>query len=152
MARYDKYDPISGGTRAKLAANLPLVNGSIGPVGVSLNAAGRVVIGTAGQSGLIGVLVKNAPRGPITQWNGTMQGDAVPHAFIGTEADDVVDIMSNGDIVDLDPTVYTAGQKVFTNAAGALSTTAGAGKTQVGFTVEAGRLVVRVAAGAVAQV
>lgn len=152
MARYDKYDPISGGTRAKLAANLPLVNGAIGPVGVSLNASGLVVIGTAGQSGLIGVLVKNAPRGPIGQWNGTMLGDPVPHAFIGTEAGDVVDIMTNGEIVDIDPAVFTAGQKVYTNAAGALSVTGGAGKTQVGFTVEAGRLVVRVAAGAVAAV
>lgn len=152
MARYDKYEPIAGGFRAKLAAALTLTNGSIGPVAVSLNASGRVVVGTAGQSGLVGVVVKNVARGPITQWNTTIQGDANAYAPIGAQAGDVVDIMTNGEIVDLDTTAYPAGSKIYATAAtGVLSTTGGAGKFLVGHTVEAGRLVVRIAIGQPAQ-
>jgi len=153
MARYDKYDPISGGSRAKLNADLTLTDGGIGPVAVSLNATGRVVIGTAGQSGLFGVLVKNVARGPVGAWGTSLQGGTPnPHAPIGAVAGDVVDIMHHGDIVDLDVDVFPAGSIIYAAADGTLSATSAAGSIPIGWTVEAGRLVVRVAPGIPAAV
>ena len=64
MARYDKYDPISGGFRAPLAANLTLTNGNFGPKAVSLNSSGKVVVGTAGTTGLVGILERTQLEGP----------------------------------------------------------------------------------------
>lgn len=151
MARYDKYDPIAGGFRARLAAALTLVAGSIGPVAVSLNASGRVVVGTAGQSGPVGVLVKNVARGPVGQWGTSLQGTPNADAPIGAQAGDTVDIMTNGEIVDLSTTTFPAGSKVYAATDGTLSTTGGTGKFLIGYTVEAGRLVVRFAAGTPAQ-
>lgn len=139
MARYDKYDPISGGFRAPLAENLVLVNGNIGPVGVSLDANGRVVVGTAGQSGLVGVLVKNAPK---TGWGPTDHGSFNPTAPIGCMAGDIVDVMTAGEIVEVEDQV--AGSALYAGADGTLSAAASA--DGVGYTVEATRLVVRVAA------
>jgi len=149
MARYDKYDPISGGSRARLNASLTLTNGSfIGAV--SLNASGRVVAGTAGGSGLFGVLVKNVARGPAGQYQANpFDGTPNPYAPVGNQAGDVVDVMQSGDIVDLDKAVFLAGRKVYATAAGALTLTS-TGNIAVGWTVEAGRLVVRVSPGAVA--
>ena len=150
-AKYDKYEPIAGGFRALLNAALPLTSGGYFGA-VSLNATGRVVTGTAGQSGLVGVVVKNAATGPVGRWDTSLRsGVPNPYAPIGTQPGDVVDIMTNGEIVDLDPTAFPAGRKVYTNAAGVISTTGGAGTFLVGFTVEAGRLVVRIAVGQVAQ-
>ena len=146
MASYDKYDPIAGGFRAKLAAALTLTNGGIGPVAVSLNASGQVVVGTAGQTGAVGVLIKNVARGPIGAWGTSMQGTANANAPIGAQAGDVVDIMTSGEIVDLDPAVFVAGTKWYAAADGTLSATAGTGKVLVGWTVNAGRLVVRIGA------
>lgn len=145
MARYDKYDPISGGFRGRLNAALTLTDGSIGPVGVSLNASGRVVVGTGGQSGLVGILVKNVARGPVGQWGTSMQG-GTPNAYapIGAQAGDVVDIMTSGEIVDLDVDDFPAGTKFYSDAAGVISSTNTG--TPIGYTVEAGRLIVRVAA------
>lgn len=145
MARYDKYDPISGGFRAKLNAALTLVNGSIGPVGISLNAAGRAVVGSAGQSGLIGIAVKNVAKGPIGAWGTSLGGGTPnPNAPIGAMAGDVIDIMTSGEIVDLDPDVFVAGTAFYAAADGTVSTTNTG--TKIGWTVEAGRLVVRFAA------
>jgi len=143
MARYDKYDPISGGFRAKLAADLTLSSGGIGPVAVSLDSSGKVVVGTAGQSGCVGVLVKNVAKGPVGQWATDLNGTPVAFAPIGAKAGDIVDIMTAGEIVEV--TGLTPGQKVYSAANGTLSTTGGTGKVLVGWTVEAGRLVVRVA-------
>lgn len=153
MARYDKYDPISGGFRALLGADLTLTNGSIGPVAVSLNSSGGVVVGTAGQSGLVGVLVKNVAKGPVGPWGTSLQGGTPnPYAPIGARQGDAVDVMTSGEIVDLDPDDFPAGSKIYATAAtGVLSTTGGTGKFLVGHTVEAGRLIVRVATGQVAQ-
>jgi hypothetical protein len=103
-----------------------------------------VVVGTGGQSGLVGVLVKNAARGPIYQWNQTLQGAVNGYSPVGTQAGDVVDIMTAGEIVDLDPTAFPAGSKVYAHADGSVDTTATAG-TLIGHTVNAGRLVVRFA-------
>ena len=150
MPTYDKYDPIGGGFRAKLNAALPLTNGSFFGA-VSLNASGRVVVGTAGQTGLVGVVIKNVARGPITQWNTTIQGVANPNAPIGAMAGDVVDVMNDGDITGLDKVAFPAGSKVYAAADGTISTTGGTGKFLIGFIVEAGRLVVRIDYGAAAQ-
>lgn len=147
MARYDKYDPISGGSRAKLNAALTLTNGSYMGA-VSLNASGRVVPGTAGQSGLFGILVKNVAKGPVGRWDTSLaSGVPNPYAPVGSQAGDVVDVMQHGDIVDLDPAVYVAGTLWYANADGTLTATGGTGDIPIGWTVEAGRLVVRVAPG-----
>lgn len=146
MARYDKYDPISGGFRAKLNADLTLdANGEFGPRAVSLNSSGRVVVGTAGQSGVVGVLVKNAARQPVGRWGTSTAGTPNPNAPIAALAGEVVDIMTNGEIVDI--TGFNPGEKVFAAADGTLSATEAEDSVQVGFTVEANRMVVRVAAG-----
>lgn len=121
MARIDKYDPYDGGFRAPLAAAWA---GQANPIGVGLDVNGRVVPG-AGQTGIVGVLCK-------------------PDA---AAAGDQVDCMNDGDLVEfvgVAGTRYTA-----SDATGVIDATApGAGRTRIGFTVEATRLVVRVARGA----
>ena len=115
MARYDKYDPISGGFRAPLAAAIDGDNVAV-PLGVGLDANGRVVIGS-GDTGVIAVLVVDSAK----------------------NAGDVVDNMTSGEIVEVDD--LDAGTVYFASAAGALGTTNT--DTRVGHTVEATRLVVR---------
>ena len=136
-ARYDKYDPINGGFRAPLAADLTFdANGEFGPKGVSLDANGRVVVGTAGQSGFVGVLVKNVPKSPSL---GNIAGAVQAAVPIGGKAGDIVDVMTAGEIVDV-PSL-AAGTKYYSAADGTLNTT----NTNpiVGWTSEAGRLIVR---------
>lgn len=135
MARYDQVEPHVGIVRAPLAADLTVdANGEFGPVAVSLDANGRVVVGTAGQSGFAGVLVKNLPVVPA----GRFSAAQTVNNWLGARAGDVVDIMTQGQILDC--TGLPAGSAIYADAAGALSTTATG--TRVGFTVEAGRLVV----------
>lgn len=121
MARIDKYDPISGGFRAPLAA---AYTGSSTPIGVGLNAAGRVVAG-AGQTGIVGVVC--------------LPGNH--------EALSPVDVMTDGELVEFAGaagTVYTAD-----TTTGVIGTSAqSATKVRVGHTVEATRLVVRMFRGA----
>lgn len=135
MARYDKYDPISGGFRAALADDWDDADVAI-PFGVGLDTDGHVVKG-AGTTGVVGVLVVDG------QVSGT--GTRTSNKFAG----DVVDVMTAGEIVDatldgsaaLDPGVrYYAD-----NTTGELETVA-AGNTQVGFAVDTQRLVVRATA------
>lgn len=134
-ARYDQVEPHVGIVRVPLAADITFsADGEFGPVGVSINASGKLVLGTAGQSGLIGVLVKNTqvlPAGlgsdPITLNN-----------WMGGKAGDIVDVMVQGEILD---TGLEAGSKIYSAANGDISDTANAG-FQVGFTVEEGRLFV----------
>jgi hypothetical protein len=137
--RYDKYDPIAGGFRAKLAADLTFdAEGSSGVKGISLDTTGKVVIGTAGQSGLAAVMLKNVPLYPSL---GNIAGGVNAAVPVGGKANQVVDCMTSGEIVDVPG--LTAGQRVFVTPAGALTLTATA-NFQVGVTVEATRLVVRV--------
>lgn len=136
--RYDKYDPISGGFRAALNADLTFVGGSIGPKVVSINTTGKVVIGTAGQTGFVGVLVKNIPFSPSL---GNIAGVQQPSMAVGGMAGDIVDIMTSGEIVDI--TGLAAGTKYYAKSDGTLSATATDGAL-VGWTVEATRLIVRV--------
>jgi hypothetical protein len=139
--RYDKYDPIAGGFRAKLAADLTFdAEGSSGVKGVSLDTNGRVVIGTAAQSGLVGVMVKNVPLYPSL---GSVPGAVNAAVPVGGKAGQTVDIMTNGEIVDVPGLV--AGTEVYVTPAGALSIVA-TSNFRIGFTVEATRLIVRLAA------
>ena len=137
MARYDKYEPIAGGFRAPLAADLTFnSNGEFGPKVVSLDANGRVVVGTGGNSGAVGVVVKNVPKYPGL---GNIPGQVNAVVPIGGKAGDIVDIMTHGEIVGV--TGLTAGTAYYAAANGDLTTTAGTAR--VGTTVEATRLVVR---------
>lgn len=136
--RYDKYDPISGGFRAILNADLTFSGGAIGPKVVSLNTTGKVVIGTAGQTGFVGVLVKNVPLSPNL---GNIAGVQQPTVAVGGMAGDVVDIMTAGEIVDIPG--LAAGTKYYAKSDGTLSAVATDGAL-VGWTVEATRLIVRV--------
>lgn len=120
MARYDKYEPMSGGFRAALAADW-LVADLEKVVGVGLDANGRVVKG-GGQTGIVGVLV-------LTQ---------------AKKAGAVVDVMQDGEIVEMNENHagIVAGTRYYLDAAaGALGTDNT--DTKCGWTVEATRLVVR---------
>lgn len=126
MARYDKYEPMAGGFRAPLAADW--LDADLSKVvGVGLDANGRVVKG-GGNGSVLGVLVLTKKR----------------------LAGDVVDVMTSGEIVEMNVnhagivagTIYYAAE-----ADGALSAAApaaGVSAVKVGHTVEATRLVVRV--------
>lgn len=142
MARYDKYEPIAGGFRAPLAADLTFdANGEFGPKVVSLDANGRVVVGTAGQSGAVGVVVKNVPKYPGL---GNIPGQVNVAVPIGGKAGDIVDVMTSGEIVDIDG--LAAGTAYYGAANGNIQAgapAAGVNGYYVGSTVEAGRLVVR---------
>ena len=122
IARYDKYSGQTGGFRAPLAAAMTATSGAGStnqvaiPLGVGLNASGAVVVG-AGSTGIVGVLVVDQAKA------------------IG----DVVDIMTSGEIVDLDEAAFDPGVKYYVNnTTGALETSApaaGANKTLAGVTV-----------------
>lgn len=141
-ARYDKYEPIAGGFRAPLAADLTFdAAGHFGPKAVSLNASGQVVVGTAGQSGGVGVLIKNVPLYPSL---GNVPGQINAAVPVGGKAGNIVDVMTNGEIVTISG--LAAGTTYYAAADGSLTATApGAGVNgyKVGHTVEADRLVVR---------
>lgn len=118
MARYDKYDPVDGGFRAPLAADYA---GSEVPVGVGLDVNGRVVVG-AGNTGIKAVLCKPDKA----------------------KAGEIVDCMTDGEVVEFAGVAGT--NYSVTDATGAIAAgAAGAGQTQIGFTVEATRLIVRAA-------
>lgn len=138
MARFDKYDPISGGFRAPLAADFttPANYGKV--YAVRLNASGQVVIGSGGaNTGIVGVMVLTEAR----------------------YAGDVVDVMTHGEITDLNtatpfdnfaaatvPTAPAAGTDYYgVPGTGMIDSTATANK-KIGWTVEQKRLVVRMAA------
>lgn len=131
MARYDKYDPINGGFRAPIAADLTLAAFTAlqtgNPVGCTLNSSGLVVVGgpasPLGDGDICGLLV-------ITR---TMR------------AGQIVDLMTDGEIVEMAGQV--AGDTVWiANTTGLLDSTPpvlGSNKVRAGRVVEATRLIVR---------
>lgn len=127
MARFDKYDPVSGGFRARLG--WAPVAGEVGDViAVSLNASGEAVKAAAADT-IAGVVCLSS-----------LLSDG-----------DVVDVMTDGEIVDIgasdNVTGAAAGAVAYGAAGGGIDVTApaaGANGTRVGFFVEAWRLVVRV--------
>jgi hypothetical protein len=120
MARYDKYDPVSGGFRAPLAADLTKTSAG-NPIGVGLNTSGQVVPG-AGNTGVIGVLATTKDM----------------------KAGDIVDVMTAGECVDCVAPLVAGTAITAATVGGALGVGAGSATlTPVGVTVEATRLVVR---------
>lgn len=120
MARFDKYDPISGGFRAPLNA---AYTGSANVVGVGLNSSGLLVVGASVAAiGIVGVICQ--PKNKA--------------------AGDVIDVMTDGEIVEFAgaaATLYTANTTTGAVSNAAISAT----QQLVGFTVELSRLIVRVA-------
>lgn len=122
MSRIDKYEPLTGGHRAPLAAAWS--SGDIGAViGVGLNTSGQVVKG-AGNTGIIGVV-------------------CLQKAYA---AGTIVDVMQDGEMVEM--ASLAAGTNYYADGTtGALTATAptpaGTNGVRVGYTVEATRLVVR---------
>lgn len=127
MARFDKYNPVSGGFRARLG--FAPVAAEVGDViAVNLNGSGQVIKAVAAADAE-GVIVLSSLLG---------QGDTV-------------DVMTDGEIVDIgasdNVTGAAAGATAYAGANGAVGVTApGAGinSTRIGRFVEAWRLVVRV--------
>lgn len=118
MARYDKYDPISGGFRVQLAVAINATSGAsssnqIGiPLGMGINAAGKAIVGSAsGATGIVGVAVADQAKN-VGDW---------------------IDVMTGGDIVDLDEAAFDPGAVYWAATTGVLSTTNTGRK--VGFTV-----------------
>jgi len=143
VATYDKYEPISGGFRAPLAADLTFTAGSIGPVGVSLDANGRVVVGTAAQSGGVGIMVKNVPSTPNL---GNIAGTVNAGVPIGGKAGNIVDVMTDGEIIVPASLGLAAGTTYYVASNGSLTSTppaTGVNGYRAGHTVEATRLIVR---------
>lgn len=134
MARFDKVEPISGSFRAPLNADWNTADFNK-VVPVSLNTSGKIVKGTAGQSGLVGICVITGTQvGSI--WNGMKY------------ANDIVDVMQDGEVVEL--TGLIAGQRYFGAADGnSLVPASGTitGLQMIGWTVEATRMIVRVQSG-----
>lgn len=141
--RYDKV-PDGGTFRAALASDLSglTASGGFGPKGVSLDGNGNVVIGTAGQAGFVGVLVKNLPAYPRL---GNIPGQTNLAVPIGGKAGDIVDIMTLGEITQM-PSGTVAGTAYYAAADGTLTSNPADGPL-VGWTVGADRLVVRVDVG-----
>lgn len=117
MANYDKYDPKAGGFRSALAADF-VKEDTKKVFGVGQNASGHTVKG-AGTSGLTGVLVLTKKM----------------------NAGDIIDVMTNGEIVDFGGTPGTA--YYADPATGIVNSTSAPGKVRVGHTVKGDRLVVR---------
>jgi hypothetical protein len=137
MSRYDKYNPVSGGFRAKLAAAITATSGPSSVtdlnrvICVALNNSGQVIKATSAVS-CVGVIVAT-------------------HAMA---AGDVIDVMTHGEIVEMagpdieGGTAATAGKTLYWNTtASRLTATApadGLAACRIGHIVEATRLVVRV--------
>lgn len=118
--RFDKYDPISGGFRAPLNA---AYTGAAAAVGVGINSSGLVVVG----AGVAGIAICGVVCLP---------GNKVAGA--------PVDVMTAGEIVEAGlaaGTLYTANTTTGVISSAAPSAT----QVVVGWTVEAARLIVRVA-------
>lgn len=111
VARYDKYDGMVGGFRAPLAAAItnPAQIGI--PLAMSVDANGRAVIG-GGNVGVRGVYIADQVKA----------------------AGEIADIMTDGEIVDLDEAAFDPGVKYYGSTAGVVNATA-AGGVEVGITV-----------------
>lgn len=130
MPRYDKYDPKVGGFRAPLAAATVTGAAPTGDRGkvwaVGLDASGRVVKG-AGVTGIVGVIC------PVRDM----------------AAGEIIDVMTDGEIVEFTlqaGTAAAAGTRYFGVAASGDYNTTNTG-TRLGWTSEAGRLIVRCGRG-----
>lgn len=126
MARFDKYNPVSGGFRARLG--FAVASSDVGDV--------------------IGVLIDGSG---LVQKAGVATTEAVICPSSVMASGEVVDCMTSGEIVDVgannNVTGFALGAKAYAAAAGAIGVTApgaGVNGTYIGTFVEAWRLVVRV--------
>lgn len=136
MSRYDKYGPKTGGFRAPANAAWTTTSGPAGVTdlwrvtGVMLNGSGRLVRATSALA-CVGITIAHGPK----------------------DAGSPLDVMTNGEVIELDlndlqaATAPVAGTKYYLDTtAGRLTATApGAGVNgfYIGTTIEAARLVVR---------
>lgn len=125
MSRIDKYEPMGGGFRVPLNFAIDLAH--VGVIqAVSVNSSGRAVLGGAAAINIKGLIC------PVAVMN------------IG----DIIDVMTDGEIVDLLDTAGTAvaaGTDMFAAfATGAVTVTTTGSPQYIGHTVEATRLIVRV--------
>lgn len=121
--RFDKYDPVSGGFRAKL--NAAIVTADVNKIlGVSINTSGKVVVGGAAAADIVGVIC----------------------AVRAMAANEPIDVMTGGEIVNATYSgggATAAGDRVYAATDGSTSTT-NTGKL-VGRVIEVGRIVIRAA-------
>ena len=124
MARFDKYDPVSGGFRAKL--NAAILTADIGKVlGVSVNSSGKVVVGGAAVADIVGVIC------PVRAMS----------------ANEPIDVMTSGEIQDATYSAggaTAAGDRIYVAIADGATSTTNTGKL-VGRVVEVGRMLIRAA-------
>ena len=116
MARVDKTNSAVGVVRAALAADIAHADWNT-PIGVGINASGLCVKG-AGQTGIVGVVIADRTN---------------------YKAGQIADIFVLADVVGCDG--LTAGTKYYVAADGTVGTTTT--DTEIGWTVEADRLIVR---------
>jgi len=124
LARYDKVDPVSGGFRAPLNADLTATSktGTGNPLMVTINGSGRVVVGATATTDIRGVLCTTEDK----------------------KAGDIVDVMTSGEIVEM---AGIAAGAVITglNTTGVIDDLAAdATHFRLGWAVEAERFIVRV--------
>lgn len=128
MSRFDKYDPISGGFRAKL--NAAVLAAGVGVItAVSINSSGRVVVGGASLDLIRGVIC------PVR----------------AMAAGEVVDVMTAGEITEATTSgavAFSAGDVVYAHTDGTVDATSASG-LMVAQIIEADRAVVRVTFGGV---
>lgn len=125
MARIDKTESAIGVVRATLAADIDLETYPLDTIaGASINASGLAVVGAAGQTGFVGIVIPN-------KWL--------------SKAGSPADIFKHGDVVDI--AGLAAGTHYWLDAAGKLTAVSAAGLTYAGYTVEADRLVLSGFAG-----
>ncbi len=128
MARFDKYDPVSGGFRGRLGW-APVASEIGDVIAVTVNGSGIVVKTTA---------ATDVCEGVVCMSRAMSQGD-------------VIDVMTDGEIVDVgandNVTGAATGAVAYAGASGAVNVTApgaGVNGTKIGRFIEAWRLVVRV--------
>jgi hypothetical protein len=126
MSRFDKYGPFTGGFRAPLNAAILLAD--VGKIqAVSINTSGKVVIGGAAETAIMGVIIAVRPMA----------------------ANDPIDVMTSGEIVEATKTggtAFAAGDIVYahgtTGGVGVVDAVAASGKI-IAKMVELNRMVVR---------
>lgn len=126
MSRFDKYDPVSGGFRAKLL--VAITSADIGKIqAVSINTSGLVVIGGAAETAVSGLIC----------------------AVRAMAANEPIDVMTHGEIVEATKTggtAFAAGDLVYahgtTGGVGVVDAASASGKI-VGRMVELNRMIVR---------
>lgn len=136
MSRYDKYNPVSGGFRVPLNAAW---NATSGPASVT-DLSRILVVGVNGSGRAVKATTVALASGILILTGAKAAGD-------------VVDVMTDGEVVEISGTdmqsgtAPTAGQKLYldTTASRLTSTAPGVGVNgfYVGQIIEAGRLVVR---------